>query len=325
MQDSIPVTKVSPSRETPNVFDDVRSGLLEPPRSMPPKYLYNAVGSKLFEQICTVSEYYPTRTEGKLLDQNSALILEATQPEQILEFGSGNCQKTRHLLDACEKLDFCCSYAPFEYCDKTLQATAEKLKQEYNWLNLTPLHGDYHAGLDDLPIAEGQRLFLFIGGTIGNFSQDEALKFLREVRSHMRPGDSLLLGMDRVKDEKIIEAAYNDKQGITAKFNLNMLNVLNQKLEANFDLSNFSHQAMFNNQLSRIEMRLVSLRDHTVQLKAINETIKMPHGDSILTEVSHKFSIQAIEQLMENCGLHIQHHFEANKKYYSLVLARAFD
>lgn len=163
-------TKIKPTRKTPTMAEDVLNGLTREPRSLPSKYLYDATGSKLFEQICVTPEYYPTRVEDLLLNRHSLSIIDEVQPNQILEFGSGDAKKTRHLFDACKQSGKICDYAPFEYCDKMLQEATARLAEEYDWLKIYPLLGDYNAGLDNIPKYEGPRLFLFLGSTIGNFS-----------------------------------------------------------------------------------------------------------------------------------------------------------
>ena len=239
-------TVIEPVHSVPDLAEDVREGLLEKPRQLPPKYFYDQRGSRLFEKICQTPEYYPTRTEDGLLRDNSKHIIERTRPVQILELGSGNAQKTRRIFDACEQLDNSCEYVPFDVCENILEVTAARLKQDYDWLDVMPLVGDYHAGLANLPDSDGTRLFLFLGSTIGNFSPDEALNFIDEVKDCMKPGDYFLLGADRVKNIDVLDAAYNDAQGITAEFNLNVLHVINRELGADFDVSGFEHSAKYN-------------------------------------------------------------------------------
>ncbi len=313
---------IDPSRHLPDLTEDVRDGLLQPPRSLPPKYFYDAYGSQLFEEICTTWEYYPTRTENSLLTNLSETIIERTLPAQILEFGSGSAQKTRRLFDACEKIGHTCHYAPFDVCEPMLEEISGKLEADYDWLNVTPLLGDYHAGLGNLPIIGGTRLFVFLGSTIGNFTPEAAVDFITEISQCMKPGDYLLLGADRIKDTKILDAAYNDVKGITAKFNLNVLSVLNHALEANFDLTGFDHHAGFNESLDRIEMHLISNRKQEVFIDQLNETIKFETGDKILTEISHKYTFDGLEALLTKCGLNIVQHHESENKYFSLILSQ---
>lgn len=313
---------ITPTRIVPDIIEDVREGLLSKPRSLPPKYFYDERGSMLFANICETPEYYPTRTEEELLRKYSDDIINQVKPDEILELGSGTSRKTRCLFDACERNSHGCSYAPFDVCAPMLKMTAGQLQADYQWLTVTPLLGDYHAGLENLPGHEGRRLFVFIGSTIGNFTPGEARQFLSELHDRMLPGDFLLLGVDRVKDEAILNAAYNDKQGITADFNLNLLKILNRELGADFRLDNFSHHAGFNAENSRIEMRLVSRKSHTVRLGKINAEISFNQADDILTELSHKFTYAGAESLLTECGYSIINHYQPDNRYFSLILSK---
>ena len=314
-------TPITPARNIPDIAEDARVGLLSSPRSLPPKYFYDERGSRLFEQICTTPEYYPTRTEEKLLTHYSEEIINQVKPEEIIELGSGNAQKTRLLFNACERTDHTCSYAPFDVCEPMLETVSEQLQSDYHWLDVKPLLGDYHAGLDHLPKTHGTRLYVFLGGTIGNFYPGEAQDFIKEIRDSMQAGDYLLLGADRVKNNHLLDAAYNDEQGITAEFNLNVLNVLNRELKADFNSENFEHQAEFKSIHNRIEMHLVCIRDHIVNMQQLDEKITFQEGEDILTEVSHKFTFDGLEDLLEECGLNICKHYEPDNQYFSLVLA----
>jgi len=313
---------IEPVYNVPDLAADVRYGLLAPPRSLPPKYFYDEAGSELFTQICNTPEYYPTRTEDRLLASYSYNIIEQARPEQILELGSGNSQKTRRLFDACEQFNHICNYAPFDVCAPMLESTSLQLQTEYEWLEVQPMVGDYHAGLDNLPVFHGRRLYVFLGSTIGNFSPLAAREFMVEIRNNMQPGDYLLLGVDRVKDNAVLNAAYNDSQGLTAEFNLNLLNVLNRKLDADFRVDYFSHQASFNAIYSRMEMWLLCTKDHTVTLQDMGESITFRDGDEILTEISHKYTFADIENLLQQCGFVINTHYQPDNQYFSLILAR---
>ena len=317
-----PCLLVEPAYDVPDLAEDVRDGILAPPRSLPPKYFYDEAGSELFTKICNTPEYYPTRTEDGLLASYSLDIIEQARPDQILELGSGNSQKTRRLFDACERCNHICNYAPFDVCAPMLESTSLQLQSDYEWLEIFPMAGDYHAGLDNLPDFGGRRLYVFLGSTIGNFSPVAARNFLVEIRNNMQPGDYILLGVDRVKDNAVLNAAYNDSQGLTAEFNLNLLRVLNRELDADFRVDCFNHQARFNEIFSRIEMWLVCSRDHMVTLQELNEMITFRTGDEILTEISHKYTFAEIENLMQQCGFAINNHFQPGNQYFSLILAR---
>lgn len=315
------LTDVPPCRPVSSLLEDARRGLLEPPRSLPPKYFYDERGSDLFDQICLTDEYYPTRTEGALLASYGQQIIDVTQPDHIIELGSGTCRKTRHLLDAWGEGNQEVVFWPFDVCGPMLAETSLQLAHEYDWLAINALVGDYSAGLAKLPNPEGRRLYLFLGGTIGNFQPDCAVDFLHDVASHMRPGDYFLLGADRVKSPEVLEAAYNDATGVTAAFNLNLLNVLNRDLEADFDPRRFSHRAVFNSDESRIEMHLVAEEDHPVTLGELDTTIQFSAGEHMLTEISRKFTADALESLLSSAGMRIVQHYEPQNNYFSLVLA----
>ena len=312
---------IMPTRPIPNMVDDVRETLLNKPRSLSPKYFYDERGSELFDQICSTPEYYPTRTENTLLSKYAVDIINKTQPEQILELGSGYSVKTRRLFDACQHISHSCTYAPFDVCEEALVESAQKLSEEYQWLDLKPLLGDYNAGLGNLPSANGSHLYVFLGSTIGNFEQHEALAFIRELYKVMRQGDHLLIGVDRVKKSDVLHAAYNDSQGITAEFNLNVLRVLNRELKANFDVNAFTHSAIFNSEKERIEMRLTSNKDQEIKIGELDKTIHFNKDESILTEISHKYTYSAIEDMLTASNFKITEHYEDEDAYFSLVLA----
>lgn len=320
-KDEITCTTIMPTRLIPDMVDDVRESLLEHPRSLSPKYFYDERGSELFDQICSTPEYYPTRTENHLLAKYADEIINKTRPTQILELGSGYSVKTRRLFDACEAATHNCIYAPFDVCEEVLIESALKLTAEYEWLNLSPLLGDYHGGLGNLPHTPGSRLFVFLGSTIGNFERDDALQFIKELSLVMSEGDYLLIGVDRVKEDGVLNAAYNDSQGITAEFNLNVLRVLNKELNANFNLDKFTHSASFNTDESRIEMRLVANSAQKVHINDLNESLTFNQGDDILTEISQKYTYRGIEEMLSAGDLSITEHYEDDKAYFSLILA----
>ena len=312
---------IAGSRRVNSLQDDVRQGLLQHPRCLPPKYFYDETGSRLFDRICDTEEYYPTRTEAALLQASAAELVGVAAPQHILEFGSGTSRKTHYLLQACEQLGIQCEYLPFDVCEEMLLEVRDEFTDRYDWLDVLPLVGDYTAGLDHLYQPRGRCMYVFLGSSIGNFSRPEASAFIDEVVACMKPGDSLLLGVDRVKDEQVLHAAYNDAQGITAAFNLNVLEVLNRELQGNFDQHKFCHQAVYNSADCRIEMYLVSQQSQTVQLQAIDEQLQLQQDETILTEVSHKYTRQDAEDLLTRSGLHILDHIQPSNAYFSLILA----
>jgi L-histidine Nalpha-methyltransferase len=312
---------VMPTRLIPDMINDVSDSLLNPPRSLSPKYFYDERGSELFDQICSTPEYYPTRTENTLLSKYAVDIISRTKPEQILELGSGYSVKTRRLFDACQHISHNCTYAPFDVCEEALIESAQKLSEEYQWLNLKPLLGDYHAGLGNLPVANGSHLYVFLGSTIGNFEHHEAKDFIDELYKVMRKGDHFLIGVDRVKESDVLHAAYNDAQGITAEFNLNVLRVLNRELNANFNIDEFTHSAIFNTDKDRIEMRLISKTEQEVQIDELGKSIQFGRDEEILTEISQKYTYTGIEEMLSAANFSITEHYEDENAYFSLVLA----
>lgn len=315
---------VPATRAVPTLAQDAQAGLLTRPRSLPPKYFYDEIGSRLFESICQTPEYYPSRTEAALLEEHAGKIIEYCQPEHLIELGSGSARKTRFLLDACAAQQQHCVYWPFDVAEDMLMSSAEQLVKDYRWLTVRGLVGDYNGGLDNLPLPkQGRRLIAFLGGTIGNFEPEDAQAMLSEVRALMRPDDFLLLGADRVKDERVLEAAYDDAQGHTASFNLNVLNVLNRELDADFPIEDFTHRAVFNTEQARIEMRLRAGKAQTVRLGKLDTQIEIEAGEEILTEVSRKFTRESLEAMLASAGLFVQEHLEAPQGAYSLVIAGA--
>lgn len=313
---------VAAARKVASFEEDLRDGLLAPPRAFPPKYFYDARGSELFDRICETPEYYLTRAEDALLDDSARQIIEAAAPDDILEIGSGMSRKTRRLLDACEDLSLFPSYSPFDISEPALRQAAETLLADYPWLHITLLVGDYDAGLERLPEFEGRRLFCFLGSTIGNLEHARAVAFLRDLRARMGSRDRLLLGADRVKDKAVLDAAYNDSDGLTAAFNLNLLNVLNAEADCDFEPRRFAHRAAYNAELSRVEMHLVSRDDQEIRIGALDTTIRVKRGEAILTEISRKFTEESLDAMLRDAGFEIEEHFLPADDSFSLVLAR---
>ncbi len=314
---------VMPARPTKDLVEDVRQGLLNgPPRSLPPKYFYDARGSVIFDQICDTPEYYPTRTEDALLDRRARDIVAAVRPRYIVELGAGTSRKTRRLFDACVSESCHSTYAPFDVCQEVLIETGQELVTDYDWLSVNALVGDYHAGFDHLPRFGERTLFVFLGSTIGNFEHDEAVRLLRELKNHMASQDRLLLGADRVKDPAVLHAAYNDVTGLTAEFNLNVLRVLNRTLDADFDSEGFYHHAFYEPRQQQIEMHLVPRRRQQVRFRAMGAALELAEGDSIRTEISRKFTRESLNALLAASGFVMESHFEAPDGYFSLALAQ---
>ncbi|AGU50859.1 putative methyltransferase [Variovorax paradoxus B4] len=278
---------------------EMQAGLARKPRRISPKYFYDAAGSQLFDRICELPEYYPTRTELRILGECAGEIAEQIGPgAEIVEFGAGSLTKVRLLLDALESPR---RYLPIDISGEHLAAAAERLRADYPELVVQPIAADYTMPLvlpAPLPGA-GKRVGFFPGSTIGNFEPDEALAFL-QLAARMLRGGGLLIGVDLVKDPGRLHAAYNDAQGVTSAFNLNLLRRANTELDANFDLDGFAHAAFYNAPKQRIEMHLVSRRDQTVSLNG--ERFGFEEGETIHTEYSHKFTVDGLRALAVKAG-----------------------
>ncbi|MBU1360866.1 MAG: L-histidine N(alpha)-methyltransferase [Gammaproteobacteria bacterium] len=278
---------------------DLIAGLSREARSIPPKFFYDAAGSALFDRICDLPEYYPTRTELRILTECAPQIASHIGSQaEIIEFGAGSLTKVRLLLDA---LDAPRRYVPIDISGEHLQAAAERLRADYPQLTVQPVVADYTMPMVLPPQggATGKRVGFFPGSTLGNFSPNEAFAFLQLAQRMLR-GGGLLLGVDLVKDPALLHAAYNDAQGVTAAFNLNLLARANAELDADFDPEGFTHAAFYNAPLRRIEMHLVSRRAQTVSIEG--QEFTFDEGESIHTENSHKFTVDGLRALAVRAG-----------------------
>lgn len=283
----------------PGLRDEVVRGLRATPKTLPPKLFYDAAGAELFERITTLPEYYLTRAELEILRKRAGEIAELTGPGAVLvEYGSGAGVKVRLLLDA---LVDPAAYIPVDISAEQLARVAEEIRAEYPHVPVHPVCADYTQPLD-IPALHPRRrrLAFFPGSTIGNFHPTEAAAFLRRIRNTLGHDGALVLGVDRVKDAATLEAAYNDAQGVTEAFNLNMLRRLNRELGADFDLARFAHRAFFNERAARVEMHLESLIRQTVTLPG--ETFTFERGETIWTESSYKYSEAALETLVTSAA-----------------------
>ena len=303
---------------------DVALGLSRPQKELPPKYFYDRRGSELFDEITRLPEYYLTRAERGLLNCWSGAIMDAVRPGALVELGAGSADKTRLLLDAMVYTDAAELYVPIDVSAEFLDDSATKLRAEYPTLGIEPLVGDIVDPLElgsDLP---APALIAFLGSTIGNFNPASARALLQNVSNAMRPGDRFLLGADQRKDPAVIERAYNDAQGVTAEFNLNVLRVLNRELAANFDLSRFEHRAFYDRTLHRIEMHLVSTDDQRVNIPGVG-VVRFASGESIRTEISCKYDRAALDNMLGDAGLQIDRWITDGAGSYALVLASRAD
>nr|WP_264308957.1 L-histidine N(alpha)-methyltransferase [[Leptolyngbya] sp. PCC 7376] len=297
-------------------------GLGRSPKTISPRYFYDAKGSALFEQICELPEYYPTRTEAEILKTVSPEIAEITGNTELIELGSGSSTKTRFLLDAYQQFGQL-DYVPVDVSASIVEFAAEHLFQEYKNLSVTGLIGTYEQAIAHLPDPEDlPRMLVFLGSTLGNFSAAESDRFFKQTRQSLRSGDYFLLGVDRHKSTDILEAAYNDNQGVTAAFNLNMLSHLNERYGSNFDLNNFRHRAIYNVSERQIEMHLDCLQDHTVEFQDLNATVEFQAGESILTEISRKFELGKLRDNLAMQGLKTVKVWGDRQDWFSLILTQ---
>jgi len=274
-------------------LEDVVAGLSLPQKALPPKYFYDAKGSKLFERICRLPEYYLTRAELSLTREHIASIARfAGKGGELLEYGSGESLKTRLLIRALRPT----TYLPVDISLSALERASARLAREFPWLRIVPVAADFSRPLD-LPAAKGQRTAYFPGSTIGNLTPDEAHGFLARARTQAR---RMLIGTDLKKDANVLHAAYNDSRGVTAAFNLNLLARINRELGGDFDLASFAHYAFYNAPRGRIEMHLVSLKKQSVKLGA--HRFGFERGESIHTENSHKYSSEGFRALAADAG-----------------------
>lgn len=298
---------------------DVLSGLTRHPKTLPPKWFYDARGSELFEDITRLPEYYPTRAEREILEERAGEIAAASGARTVIELGSGSSEKTRHLLNALEGLE---SYVPVDVSESALTGAAESLLAEHPGLSVHALIADFTGGLA-LPGTPGPRLVAFLGGTIGNLLPEERAGFLRSVRSLLSPGDALLLGTDLVKDEETLVAAYDDASGVTAAFNKNVLNVVNRELGADFPLEDFEHVAVWNPEQRWIEMRLRARRALSVKIRELDLVVPFEAGEELRTEVSAKFRQEDVREELEAAGLQLAQWWTDAAGRFALSLATA--
>ncbi|HEU0075608.1 MAG TPA: L-histidine N(alpha)-methyltransferase [Dehalococcoidia bacterium] len=304
-----------------NMAEDVRRGLTATPKRLQPKYLYDERGSDLFEQITELPEYYPMREEGSLLNLISPGLIASMAPGEIVELGSGSSTKTRALLDAGRANGCLRRYVAFDVSESIVRLAIAELLQRYNGLDVYGIVGDFHRHLDKIPGHTGRRLVLFLGGTLGNLYREERIDLLRQIGALLAPDDRLLVGFDLVKDIPLIEAAYNDAQGVTADFNRNMLNVINNGLDGDFDPEAFEHYAYFNTQESRIEMHLRPKSKQVAHLKKLGLTVEIEPPETLWTESSHKFTPDSVREMLTASGLSLREWYAAPKDMFALALA----
>jgi L-histidine N-alpha-methyltransferase len=300
--------------------EDIRRGLRRQLKELSPKYFYDARGSELFDRITTLPEYYPTRCERSIINRYAPQIVDGTQ--ELVELGSGTASKTRALLYAMAGAGALRRYVPFDVDESVVEACALELVDLYPGLRVHGVVGDFQRDLVHLP--EGsRRLFAFLGGTLGNLYPDERARLLTSLREMMEPGDRLLIGTDLVKDRAVLEAAYNDSQGVTAEFNRNVLRVVNTGLGADFRPEAFEHVAFFDEANSWIELRLRANGAQRVRIEGASLEVTFADGEEMRTEISAKFTHAAIEDELHAAGLQLERFFTDSEALFGLAFASA--
>lgn len=284
---------------------EIAAGLSKPVKEISPKWFYDQRGSELFAAITQLPEYYPTRAERALLESFAPAFVARHRPAALVELGAGAADKTRILLDAMTRVRPDVTYVPIDISAQFLESTAATLRADYEELTITPVAADITAALQIPPGLDHPAIIALLGGTIGNFEAPDAVSLLVRARSEMRENDRFLLGADLEKDPAILEAAYNDSEGVTAAFNLNVLRALNQELGADFDPEDFRHRAFYNGEERRIEMHLVAQRPVTVTIPGTGR-FEIAEGETIRTEISYKYDRPRVAALMEEAGLTLE-------------------
>jgi L-histidine N-alpha-methyltransferase len=301
---------------------DVRAGLSRPFKELSPRYFYDERGSQLFEDITRLPEYYPTRCERAILVEHSEdICAAANNPATLIELGSGSAVKTRVLLDAMREAGCLATYAPVDISEEITRDTAEKIAAEYEGINVRGLVVDFELDLERIE-APAPRVIALLGGTIGNFAPQQRASYLRRVANLLGPEDRFLLGTDLVKDPAVLEAAYNDSQGVTAEFNKNLLLVLNRELQGDFDVDAFEHVARWDPENLWIDIRLRSLVNQVVNVAALDMQVPFQAGEEMRTEISTKFARPGLESIYAEAGLEMTDWYTDADGLYGLSLAR---
>jgi L-histidine N-alpha-methyltransferase len=309
-----------------HLADDALDGLTRPFKELPPKHFYDSRGSELFERICALPEYYPTRTELAILRTRAdEIIADAGEPAELVELGCGSTVKARLLLDAMTSNDGAARYVPLDVSERVVVEAAEALTDAYPGLQVHGVVGDFERHLDRLPPPRPNgagRLVAFLGGTIGNFPPGSRRRMLRDIAGLLGPGDHLVLGTDLVKDPAVIEAAYNDPDGVTAEFNRNVLHVMNRELGANFEPGAFDHVAFFDRRREWVEMRLRAQRSCTVRIADLDLEVEFGAGEELRTEISAKFTRERLTGDYASAGLELRGWYTDPDELFVVTLAR---
>ena len=305
--------------EERSLAEDVLDGLTRPFKELPPKHFYDARGAELFDRICGLPEYYPTRAERAILEQSAEELARLTG---AVELGSGTAAKTRVLLDALYEAGTLIRYVPVDVTESMVRDCAVALTEEYPGLQVHGVIGDFERHLEHVPAAAGPRIVAFLGGTIGNFPPGSRRRVLRKIRRLLGADDHLLMGADLVKDPQLLEAAYDDAQGVTAEFNRNVLRVLNRELDAGFDPEDFEHVALFDRDHEWVEMRLRARRAHTTFVRALDLPVRFEAGEEMRTEISAKFTPERLRADLSAAGMELVRWLTDPEELFALTLSR---
>jgi L-histidine N-alpha-methyltransferase len=308
-------------RSRQQMVSDVRQGLTRSPKQLSPKYFYDERGSELFEEITQLPEYYLTRAERSLLEQCIAEIVREVRPCSLVELGAGSATKTRIIVDEMRSNGCAECYVPVDVSKEFLEATAVQLRADYPDVEIKPVVSDITEPFE-LPHLTSPTLVAFLGSTIGNFPREQAVRLLSHIAGEMAPSDRFLLGADLIKDPGVINRAYNDSKGVTAAFNLNVLERLNRELGANFPIGEYQHRAFYSSENHRVEMHLIAQKAHKVVIPEIGE-ITFEKGESIRTELSYKYDRPMLEDILGAAGLKLEKWMPAADGSFVLALARA--
>ena len=307
------------------LLEEVRTGLQTTPKRLSSRFFYDAEGSRIFQEIMHAPEYYLTRSEYEILDAYKSDLLKQFTPDgrpfELVELGAGDGLKTKILLGffADENANF--TYAPVDISVNALEELVVDVRQKWPDLRLNPRHDDYFNALEQLSEeSDARRIVLFLGSNIGNFTPEDALDFYRQLHDRLQPGDLVLTGFDLQKHPAIIHAAYNDRQGLTRAFNLNLLRRINSELDANFNLSAFDHYEVYNPETGEARSYLVSQKAQTVQIGTLDMTVSFEYGEIIHTEISRKFTRTQIESLAQQAGFSLTGWFTDCKGYFADVV-----
>ncbi|UCE20150.1 MAG: L-histidine N(alpha)-methyltransferase [Gemmatimonadota bacterium] len=301
---------------------DVDRGLRQTPKNIPCIYFYDYQGSLLFEKICRLEEYYLTRAETEILKTFSEDIVSCLPTDLVLvELGSGSCIKTQLIIEELLNQHDKVTYSPIDISKKMLKESSISLLEQYEDLEIISIAAEYEEGLRQIDMRdERPKLILWLGSSIGNFEQQEAIRFLQNTVKTLSSQDYLLIGFDLIKERRALEQAYNDNQYVTATFNLNLLSRINRELGGEFDPNTFRHKAVYNEENSRIEMYLISTCEQDVYIADLDRSYHFKKNERIHTENSHKFSLQAIDQLADEVGMEIIKQWFDTKRYFNVTL-----